>query len=130
MWLCNINKEMPYSPAENLKLSVLQAILRLRYTEEIREKEGGTYGVRVSASSSHFPVAEKTLQMQFDTDPEKANHLKNLLIVEIDKIIENGPTEEDLDKVVKNMLKEREQAKEHNNYWMGTLSTYLHARLQ
>ena len=121
----NINKEMPYSPAENLKLSVLQAILRLRYTEEIREKEGGTYGVRVSASSSHFPVAEKTLQMQFDTDPEKANHLKNLLIVEIDKIIENGPTEEDLDKVVKNMLKEREQAKEHNNYWMGTLSTYL-----
>ena len=121
----NISKEMPYSPSENLKLAILEGILDLRYTEEIREKEGGTYGVRVSGASSHYPTPEKSLQMQFDTDPEKAAYLKNLLMVEINKIIENGPTAEDLDKVVKNMLKEREQQKQHNGYWMRTLSTYF-----
>ena len=63
--------------------------------------------------------------MQFDTDPEKGEYLKDLLFVEINKIVDNGPTAEDLDKVVKNMLKNREQSKQHNRYWMSALNTYL-----
>ncbi len=120
----NLNKEMTYSPESNIKLSVLKAILDLRYTEEVREKEGGTYGVSVRSSSSHFPKEEKSLQMQFDCDPEKAEHLKSIIFREIDKIAENGPTAEDLDKVVKNMKKNREQTKPHNGYWMSSLYNY------
>uniref|UniRef100_UPI003217338A M16 family metallopeptidase n=1 Tax=uncultured Draconibacterium sp. TaxID=1573823 RepID=UPI003217338A len=116
-----IRKEMAYTPASNLELSVLKAILRLRYTEEVREKEGGTYGVSVGSSSFQYPYARKTLQMNFDTDPEKADHLKSIIFREVEKIVESGPTQEDLDKVVLNMKKERVQAKEHNNYWMTVL---------
>ena len=105
---------------------MLKSILELRYTEEIREKEGGTYGVTVGAGNSHFPAEEKTLQMDFDTDPEKADYLKSIIFREIEKIAENGPTGEDLDKVVKNLKKNREQAKEHNSYWMNTIYNYYY----
>lgn len=120
----NFNADMEYNPEQNLLFSVFRDILNLRYTEEIREKEGGTYGVRVSTSSSKFPKEEKSLSLTFDTDPEKAQHLKSIVYSEIDKIAANGPTSEDLDKAVKNIQKNREQSKLHNNYWLQALNTF------
>lgn len=61
--------------------------------------------------------------MQFDCDPDKAQHLKSLVYDEIQSIMKKGPTAEELDKVTKNMLKEREQSKHYNNYWMNALHT-------
>jgi zinc protease len=120
----NFNAKMEYTPEQNIILSLFRDILNLRYTEEIREKEGGTYGVRVSANYAKFPKAEKSLSLMFDTDPEKAPHLKSIVYSEIDKIAQNGPTAEDLDKAVKNLLKNREQSKLHNSYWLQALNTY------
>jgi zinc protease len=116
--------KMDYTPEQNLLLSVFRDILNFRYLEEIREKEGGTYGVGVSTNSSKFPKAEKNLSLSFDTDPEKAQHLKSIIYREIDKIAANGPTAEDLDKAIKNLQKNREQSKLHNAYWLQALNTW------
>lgn len=116
--------KMEYTPEQNVIMSVFRDILSLRYTEEIREKEGGTYGVRVAASSAKFPKAEKSLTLMFDTDPEKAQKLKSIIYGEIDKIAANGPTAEDLDKAVKNLQKNREQSKLHNSYWLQALTGF------
>jgi len=113
-----------FNPQSNLAMDVVREVLRLRYIEEIREKEGGTYGVSVGSQNESHPREEKRLQMNFDTDPEKAQHLKSIIYREIDLLVKNGPTEEDLDKVVKNMLKEIEQAKPNNGYWMNVLTRY------
>ena len=59
--------------------------------------------------------------MTFDAEPERSAHLKSIIYSEIDKIIANGPTAEDLDKVIKNIQKDREQSKLHNGYWMGVM---------
>jgi zinc protease len=120
----NFDAKMEYTPEQNLLLSLFRDILNLRYVEQIREKEGGTYGVRVSSSYSKFPKQEKTLGLMFDTDPEKAKYLKSILYREIDKIAAEGPTMEDLDKAVKNLQKNREQSKLHNAYWLQALNTY------
>ena len=120
----NFDAKMEYTPEQNLLLSLFRDILNLRYLEEIREKEGGTYGVRVSTNYSKFPKEEKSLGLTFDTDPEKAQHLKSILFREIDKIVAEGPTFEDLDKAVKNLQKNREQSKLHNNYWLQALNSY------
>jgi len=122
--IVNFDAKMKYSEEQNLTLSVLRDILSLRYTEEIREKEGGTYGVSVSASSSKFPREEKSLSLSFDTDPDKAQHLKSILYREINKIAEQGPTIEELSKAVKNLQKNREQSKTNNYYWMRALNSY------
>lgn len=120
----NYDAKMEYTPEQNLLLSLFRDILNLRYIETIREKEGGTYGVRVSASYTKFPKQEKSLDLMFDTAPDKANTLKAILYREIDKIAAEGPTAEDLNKAVKNLLKNREQSKLHNGYWMQALTTY------
>lgn len=120
----NYNAKMEYTPQQNMVLNVFRDILNLRYTEEIREKEGGTYGVRVSTNAVKFPKQEKSLSLFFDTDPDKAQQMKSIIYQEIDKIVQNGPTADDLDKAVKNLLKNREQAKLHNNYWMQALNTW------
>ena len=118
------NKAVKWNPSSNMTLNVIRDVLRLRYTEEIREKEGGTYGVSVSAQNEKYPANEKTLRMSFDTDPDKAAHLKSILFRETAKLAQSGPTSEELDKVVKNILKDREQAKPNNSYWMSTLTGY------
>jgi len=115
--------KMDFTPEQNILLSVFRDVLNLRYIEEIREKEGGTYGVSVSAGSSKFPQQEKSLSLTFDTDPVKAQSLKSILYREIDKIAQNGPTAVDLNKVVESILKNREQSKLHNNYWLQALNT-------
>ena len=120
----NFDAKMEFTPEQNLIMTLFRDILNLRYTEEIREKEGGTYGVRVSANSAKFPKEEKSLGLMFDTDQEKAQHLKSIIYREIDKITAEGPTAEDLDKAVKNLQKNREQSKLHNNYWMQALNGY------
>jgi zinc protease len=120
----NFKKLASYDSKSNLTGDILKAVLTLRYTEEIREKEGGTYGVSVQGSSAHYPKAEKSLQMMFDAEPERSAKLKSIVYSEIDKIVANGPTADDLDKVVKNLLKNREQNKMHNNYWMNALAEY------
>ena len=121
------NKQAIYDSRSNLILSVLKGVLNLRYLDEIREKEGGTYNVNVMASNDHFPKSEKTIQMMFEAEPDRSVYLKSIIYREINKIVANGPTAEDLDKVVKNLLKDREQSKLHNSYWMGTLTGfYLH----
>jgi zinc protease len=120
----NFNKPATYDSKSNLIGDIIKGVLTLRYTEEIREKEGGTYGVSVQGSSAHYPKAEKNLQMMFDAEPERSAKLKSIVYSEIDKIVANGPTAEDLDKVVKNLLKNREQNKLHNSYWMGALAEF------
>lgn len=40
---------------------------------------------------------------------------------------QNGPTQEDLDKVVKNLLKEREQSRNNNSYWYNAIIFYYRA---
>ncbi len=118
------NSELDYTPENRIAMSFISAVLRLRYTESIREKEGGTYGVGVSASTTHYPEAEGSVMIQFDCDPERANDLIPLVYAEIDKMIKTGASTEDLDKTRLNILKSRAEGKEQNGYWMGNIRSY------
>lgn len=102
----------------------MKGILDLRYTENIREKEGGTYGVSVGAGSIREPRSYYSMSMNFDCDPERADHLKSLIYAETEKMMREAPTAEEFNKVVTAMRKSREQSKSHNAYWMSALKGY------
>jgi zinc protease len=122
-----VKKEMKYDPYHRAVMSVIEGILDLRYVETIREEEGGTYGVRVRTGMERWPLEKGTLQIRFDCDPERADDLKGIIYEELSKLAENGPSQEDLSKTVENLLKVREQNKEHNSYVLGTLyNFYIH----
>jgi len=119
-----INQEMEYNSHNRMVMRVIENILDLRYTESIREEEGGTYGVRIRTSLSKWPVEKARMQILFDCDPERASDLKEKVYLELDKLASDGPTEEDLSKTVENILKNRQQSKEHNSYYLSTLYNY------
>lgn len=120
----NFNKKMKVTPYHGICATILQNILNLRYTESIREEEGGTYGVSVSATGTRLPKQYYSLRLSFNCEPQRAEFLKPLLYKELDNIVENGPKQEDLDKVISNLRKNREQSKSHNSYWMNTIYNY------
>lgn len=118
--------KIEFNQKNRLALQVLEAILDLRYTETVREDEGGTYGVRLSSNLLQYPINKASLKMSFDCDPLKADKLKAIIYRELDKIVAEGPTVVDFDKTITNMLKDREQAREHNSFWMNTLYSFYY----
>ena len=116
--------EMPYNLHDMYCNNVLRGILDVRYTENIREKEGGTYGVSVNSEASKEPVPVYTMTMTFNCDPDKADHLKSLIYAEIEKVKKEGVTQDEINNVTKNLLKDFEQSKPHNSYWLSVITTY------
>jgi zinc protease len=105
-------------------LNVIEGILDLRYVESIREEEGGTYGVGIMTSLSKWPIEKATMQITFDCDPERAIELKEKVYAELKKLAMEGPSNEDLSKTVENILKDRQENKEHNSYYLSTLYNF------
>jgi zinc protease len=52
--------------------------------------------------------------MLFNCEPDCADILKPLLYEELEDINKHGPKEEDLDKVLTNICKDKKQTKPHN----------------
>ena len=119
-----IKKEMEYTPYNSMVMRVIEGILDLRYTESIREDEGGTYSVGLRTSLNRWPVEKASIQIRYDSDPERVSELKELVYAELEKLAGEGPSEVDLSKTVENILKGREESKEHNAYFMNTLYSY------
>jgi zinc protease len=117
-------EELKYKPENYLALEVISGILDLVYTEKVREDEGGTYGVQVSLAAQKRPVQIGEGFISFDCDPARASDLKAIIYKELDNLMKNGPSRENLDKTVNNILKTREENKMHNAYWLGIISRY------
>jgi zinc protease len=119
-----LNNEMKYTPENLVIMRIIRGVLNLRFDETIREEEGGTYGVSSNTSMSQFPVEKASMLIMFDTDPEKVDYLKGLVHKELEQLVKEGPSQKDLSKTTENLLKEREQNREHNSYWMSALYRY------
>jgi zinc protease len=115
------SKDAKYNSHNRICQSIIASILDLRYTENIREKEGGTYGVSVSPGVSRIPNERLSMSISFNCSPDKADYLKDLVYKEIETFIKHGPTQEELDKVLTSIKKNSEQSKNHNSYWLGAL---------
>jgi zinc protease len=113
-----------YSPENLVKMSMLDQILRIIYTETIREEEGGTYGVGVNGSVSSYPKGNFTLMAYFDTNAEMRDKLVAIIHAELRKIAGDGPSEVNLNKVKEYMLKKHTEDLRDNNYWLGVLSDF------
>lgn len=113
-----------YSTKESIISSVLGDVLQLRFTETLREEEGGTYGANVNASLSKRPVQEASISVSFDCNPEKAEKLIGIVHQEIKKIADGDIQRLDIGKTLTNYLKERKQQKDYNSYDMSWLTTF------
>ncbi len=117
----NFNTEMKYSAENLVYMSAVKYILSLRYTETIREEEGGSYGVGVWSQSGKYPYESAMMNMKFDCDNKRAEHLKSIVFDEVEKMQQNGPKEVDVKKTIEYFLKTREEQLKENRFWLNAL---------
>lgn len=111
---------------ENIVLmSYVSSILNLRYTERIREQEGGTYGVSVSGSIDKRPEKQYGLQIMFDTDPKQKGKLVDIVLDEVRLLVEKGPSAKDISNIKEFMLKKNKEKQTDNAYWQSLMAQYL-----
>lgn len=115
-----------YNLRNNLVLSFLDQALDMVYTAEIREKEGGTYGVSCSGSLGKYPKEELVLQIVFQTDPAKTEKLSAVVVEQLNKMAKEGPSEEHMQKIREYMLKKHKDAQKENGYWLNNLDEYFY----
>ena len=113
--------DMKHNLKNALMMSVTDQILDIIYTEEIREKEGGTYGVGTSGSITRIPKETFRLLVMFQTAPELREKLTGMAVDLLNKFAEEGPRQKDLDKVREYMLKKYAENQKENSYWANML---------
>ena len=118
--------QMEYNLENIITATALKQVMDLVYYEKVREKEGGTYGVGVSARISPFPEGRTTLQIFFDTDPAKWEQMNTIVRNELKRLSEVGPRQEDFKKTQDNLLKRHAEVLQENSYWLNVLDDYYY----
>lgn len=121
-----IKGKMEYNNRNELLMDAIGQLLRIVYTEKVREDKGGTYSVQASGNLQHHPNDEALLRIAFQTDPQKYNDLIPIVYKELEKMATEGPSQQDLDKVKVYELKVYNQVLRMNNYWEYVLYTDLY----
>lgn len=121
-----IKGKMEYNNRNELLMDAIGQLLRIVYTEKVREDKGGTYSVQASGNLQHHPDDEALLRIAFQTDPQKYNSLIPIVYKELEKMATEGPSQQDLDKVKAYELKVYNQVLRMNNYWEYVLYTDLY----
>ncbi|MBB4801571.1 zinc protease [Flavobacterium nitrogenifigens] len=119
------SKEIAYSQRNKILIYFLNDILKLRYTESLREKEGGTYGAFVSALAAKEPIPAFRLEISFDCDANRVDQLLPVLYQEMDKIKKGEIVSEDIEKTRTNYFKSKADRKNFNRYSIELLNRYI-----
>lgn len=116
----------PYTLKNDILLSFATQVLDMVYTEEVREKEGGTYGVNCFGDLQKYPKEQLLLQIVFQTDPAKKDKLAGIVVDELKKLAAEGPSDVHLQKVKEYILKKYADNQKENGYWMNNLNDYFY----
>ena len=113
-----------YTVKNKFITKALGDILDLRFTEILREQEGGVYSPSVRAYLKKEPKQISYVSIKFDCNPSLAEKLIAIVHAEFSKIAKGEIKDGDLQKTLANYKKERAQAKNNNGYDMNLLVTF------
>ena len=112
-----------YSDVErSARLDVLTALFTDRLREAIREKLGASYSPAVfNTEDSTFPMFG-FIGVTMDAKPSDLDKLSAAIQTEIEKIIADGFTEDELERSTRPMIEGMENAKKTNGHWLSRIS--------
>ncbi len=114
------NDYVDYDSRDALLLNALGEVLTIKLIEELREEQGGVYGVRASGGISKMN-SQYNFNIGFPCGPEKVDSLVGFALAEVQKIRENGPGQADVDKVIKAKLLDLKENLKKNRYWLDKM---------
>jgi len=114
-------EEIPYDSNTALAVAALGEVLTIKLVEKLREEEGGVYGVGARGSLSKMSFSNLTFSISFPCGPENVDKLITATLAEVQKIKDEGVTEQDMAKVKETYLVQRKEAIKTNKFWLDNL---------
>ena len=121
MVLIYFEKDADWNKKDAHLFWTLGEILSRKYIEVLREEMSGVYGAGASSGISRIPRGEAFLQIYIPCSPDNADSLTIAAIREIEKIMKDGPSEEDLVKAREIQRREGEKDVKTNSYWLNRM---------
>ena len=120
-----MEKDQTYNIKDSYVMAAIGKILTLRFTEVLREEQGGTYGVRATSSLKNKPNSLASLSINFDCNPTMMTDMLNIVYLEFDALKNGNINDLDLEKVVSSMKKNRLENQDSNPYHMGVMKNHV-----
>ncbi len=115
----------PYSVKDEVLASAVDYILRMVYTDTMREDEGGTYGASVASAARRIPEGTYILQVYYNSKPALGARLKELALEGVRNLAEEGPTDEQFTRTIENFKKTIPEKEINNSYWLQNIVSNL-----
>jgi zinc protease len=116
---------MNYTQQNTIKLQALKETLEIRLLERLREDESGVYSPQVFASTSKYPEGRYSFIIQFGCAPQNVDKLIASTLDEINKLKQNGPLEQNLEKWRAEDQNSSEIALKTNEFWLNYISSQI-----
>ena len=109
--------DVPFTPQSDLELDFLTRVLKIAYTDSVREEKGGTYGVSVAFELDKDDRPNTTLRISYNADPSRYGELNPIIYEQLQHIAKQGPAEASMQKIKEYLVKQYQQAVITNDYW-------------
>ncbi len=100
-------------------------VLEMRLTDILREQLGGTYGVGVGHVDNQPLKGYGLVQVAFGSAPDRVDQLVAAVLAEVNRLKQEGPSADDVQKVQEIERRGLETAAKTNAYWVNSLQTVL-----
>jgi zinc protease len=114
--LMRFTGKYPNTQKARIKMGLLSDVLTIRLNQKLREEIGGVYSPFASSNILQRPYNSYMMDIYFTCSPANRDTLVQATLNEIE-IMKGGITEENLEKVKKAWLKNRESSLKTNGYW-------------
>ena len=109
--------DVPFTAQSDLELDFLTRVLKIAYTDSIREEKGGTYGVGVSVELDKDDQPNTTLRISYNADHSRYEELNPVVYEQLRLLAEQGPAASSMQKIKEYLVKQYQQAIITNDYW-------------
>jgi len=110
-----------YNISDAYALRSLGEVMEIKLVEQLREEKGGVYGVSAYGDMRKIPAGYSSFTITFPCSPDNVDTLTNAAIDELKKIIRNGVSAADLEKVKEQQKRKLEVDQKQNQFWMNGL---------
>lgn len=107
---------------QKMYIKALGEILTNKLIERIREKESGVYGVGARGSMKKIPHEKYNFRISFPCGPDNTRKLIASTLEEVEKLANQGPSDEDLNKIKTEWKVQFKEKLKKNDYWLDYLS--------
>ncbi|CAA7386853.1 M16 family metallopeptidase [Chryseobacterium fistulae] len=114
--------EVPYNEKEALALEALGEVATIKVIEKLREEESGIYGGGARGNMNKVPYNTYNFSISFPCGPENSEKLTKSALVEVQKLVDKGPEQKDLDKYKEGEYNDHKTSLKDNMYWLSSIA--------